>query len=491
MKTRESFQFRNIIEGALSFRLVRKAIGAKGQLVDTAKQDAAFKAWEKRVRNHAEGKRHKAEAHRLAGEETEAGLAQRSAERADKRIAKRAAVLEAHRRARVAGAPPPAVVPKAPPPPPPPRVAGPGAEARQPDPPAPKPVEKMDAGDWDKIVRQYGGHKDLLNKGGFQRIEFQPLEKKPNGKLVGHEVLEHRDGRKIEFHITFDPKEGKGSVRTIEHAAPPTPPMSRPIKHPQKSVKTQMEVMLAAHKNPDLLQNGKVDHLGGGASGSYKATFKDGTMAAYKPDAEGIIAMGWREHLEKSLGESHRELVCYKISNAAGFDIVPHVAQIDYGKGKGSAQAWVDGRTAHEMPSHEFRADKEANHPDLHRIAALDFILFHTDRHTKNFMKGEDGRYYAIDNGNVIPKAGYGFDQGGDYISDPHRYFVGQKIHPEVKREIDRITPGHIRQAMKESGFGEEEAKEAQARLNVLQKRTQWADYPIMFSEAKREMMKV
>ena len=484
-----------------------KAEGPGG--VDPAKREAALRAWEKRERGHAEEMRRKAEAHRQAGEDDQAREAERSAARADIRHQRKLRALEEHR-AGMGLAPKPGAKPAAKPAKPAPRIIDtawrqgvrppgeedPGNKAerelaerqaredeearRQAKPeekpkPKPKPVEQKHEGNWEQVKRKHRAERQRLHEEGFNRVDVHPLEEKPDGKHVAAEIFEHPDGRKVEHHVEYDSENDSGSLRTVHHAIPPAPPMLRPENNPQKAVVGHHEAMQAANKDHGQIE--KVSFLGGGIRDSYKVKFKGGGAAVYKPE---VTPVGVRRTLG-NIPESRRELAAYKISNAAGFDNVPPIELVAYpdasGKvRKGHAMGWVDGEVVSNMDRNEFKRDAAASHPDLHRLAALDMIIGNTDRHAKNFMKGKDGRYYAIDNGLTMPLGSMAdqWAQMHDNPSTPLHSVKGQAIPPEVKKEIARITPEHITSALKEAGFKEEDVKFALARLKVVQGLKTW-----------------
>jgi len=287
------------------------------------------------------------------------------------------------------------------------------------------------------------------------------------------------------------------------------------LKNPQKDVVTPPGAMRAADVDRSLIVELKSLNIGGGGvSGSYIAKFKDGSRCVYKPDSEGLLTTdpGIRDSLDSNIKESRRELVAFAISDAAGFNIVPPVDVVTYtnhdpnatwfnkllhrdlrGKGgEGGSQAWVNGKSftrdtpkEGELSTSVFEADAKKDHPDIHRLAALDCLVLNTDRHAANFMKGNtDGRYYAVDNGLILPSAkGAGRDS---FKSAPLRELAGHKIPAEVKAELQRLTPEHLRKAMVASGFPEADIKAIIASHEYIKTLDTWPHLRDMEDELVR-----
>jgi len=252
-------------------------------------------------------------------------------------------------------------------------------------------------------------------------------------------------------------------------AAVPAPKAAKPSKNPQGAIKTSPEMMARAASERGLIK--QIKRLGQqGVGRTYVAGFADGTKAVYKPKRQtGLEVYGKRgnpirETIKAEIPEVSREIAAFTISRAAGFDVVPHVEPVDYGEGEGHAQAWVEGTTVYEMGFDDFRDDAKAGHPDLHRLAALDVIIGNTDRHVANFMKGKDGRYYAIDNGLAFPED----TRSHEFRSTPYHNLEGRKIPPEVVEEIRSLDEADIRAVMKDQRFPEIDVNGAVARARAV-----------------------
>lgn len=118
---------------------------------------------------------------------------------------------------------------------------------------------------------------------------------------------------------------------------------------------------------------------------------------------------------------AEREVAAFRISAAAGFDIVPATVLIDGPMGPGSLQAWIDvddgadavvdlvraGRTppgwfevvdgldAHERPVTVIHRDD----PQLRRMALFDALINNADRKGAHILVDATGRIWAVDHG--------------------------------------------------------------------------------------------
>ena len=115
-----------------------------------------------------------------------------------------------------------------------------------------------------------------------------------------------------------------------------------------------------------------------------------------------------------------REVATFLISEAAGFDVVPHTVLRDGPFGPGMVQVWVDTEDERELvdvcPPAEvptgwigvLRARGErgrpavlvhADTPALRRMAAFDVVVNNADRKGGHVLAGTDGHLYGVDHG--------------------------------------------------------------------------------------------
>lgn len=232
----------------------------------------------------------------------------------------------------------------------------------------------------------------------------------------------------------------------------------------------------------------------------YVVKFADGTRGIFKPTQETGLAYfkyertgkPLRRTIDKDPPEARREMAAYQISAAAGFDVVPPVEIVDYGKedrlletrreqlrragghaerlglheqvssGEGHVMAFVAGRDPDEIPYAVM--DAERGHTDRHRIVALDIITANTDRHGHNFRRGDDGRWYAIDNGMAFPRD----MEVGEFRNDALDSLSGSKIPESVREEILSLSAERLDAIMTTQGFGKRDVRSAGHRLRAL-----------------------
>ena len=255
-------------------------------------------------------------------------------------------------------------------------------------------------------------------------------------------------------------------------------------KHPMEAINTNIDLLKKATSDFDANVK-SVKQMGFGQEGIGKAfTVKlaDGSRGVYKPhNGTGLQRYAERGHpvrrtISHRIPEAAREMVAFEISNNAGFDVVPYIEKVNFNKvqgrykGEGHVMAWVNGKEACDVGHTAVSRDVREDHPDLHRIAALDFITCNTDRHARNYMKGNDGRYYAIDNGLAVCKD----QKTSEYRSSPHGQLDGHRIPREVRDEIKSIDAKEVAKKMKAQGFPKIDIDGTAARIKYLQGRTSW-----------------
>ncbi|HUU60537.1 MAG TPA: hypothetical protein VMZ50_13435 [Phycisphaerae bacterium] len=304
----------------------------------------------------------------------------------------------------------------------------------------------------------------------------KPAEEKPRGRGgIGLEWL--KPAKPAEAEAPAKPPKKARKPRKPKADVAEGPPLSRPPGPAQKSVRASVETMRRAAQDggKSIRDKRLADKQGVGET--YRVTFADGTMAAYKPTAGTAF-----ERMKADAGgaydgdipEAVREVGIHALSEAAGFNVVPHIELGDFGGGDGHVMAWVDGKMGEEIGRDAIDNDVEKGHPDLHRIVALDLITDNSDRHGGNFIKGEDGRYYAIDNGFAFPKVVIGHPGGLG------RRVAGRPIPAEVAEGVKRLKPALVRERMLKAGLGEPEVRAAVKRLNVVLgavKAGRWPDW--------------
>ena len=95
------------------------------------------------------------------------------------------------------------------------------------------------------------------------------------------------------------------------------------------------------------------------------------------------------------------EVGFYGLSQALGWDICPQTEAVNLGKGKGTSQAFVEGKEplfCDVSESKDCIKVEEKHFSDLAEIFVMDTIIGNPDRHFQNVKINEDGKCWAIDN---------------------------------------------------------------------------------------------
>ncbi|HEX2152822.1 MAG TPA: phosphatidylinositol kinase [Acidimicrobiia bacterium] len=117
---------------------------------------------------------------------------------------------------------------------------------------------------------------------------------------------------------------------------------------------------------------------------------REGTRWVYKPDE------GERPLWDFPTGTlSRREIACFRVSRAAGLDVVPETLLAEGPYGAGSAQRFLDQDLTWDPRPLIVAADDR-----LWPVAVLDLIVNNADRKIGHLLRQpEDDRIWAIDNG--------------------------------------------------------------------------------------------
>lgn len=161
---------------------------------------------------------------------------------------------------------------------------------------------------------------------------------------------------------------------------------------------------------------------------------------------------------------AEREVAAYRISAAAGFDLVPATVLIEGPLGPGSLQAWievddvadpvvdlvrvgrtpkgwfdvVDGLDAHERPVTVIHRDD----PRLRRMALFDALINNADRKGAHILLDVAQRIWAVDHGvslhvqNKLRTVLWGW--AGDELTDDDRALITASL--DVAAELDELV---------------------------------------------------
>jgi hypothetical protein len=142
-----------------------------------------------------------------------------------------------------------------------------------------------------------------------------------------------------------------------------------------------------------------------------EVTFEDGTVGVFHtPTRRGL-----RKGNIPPSSAYKRDRLTYLVSKILGLDIVPPVVIRKIDEVLGSVMLFVNGETWSESDL----TYSDVDVLEWQRLAILDWLVCHTDRHRRNWLV--DDQFWAIDNDLTFPeKREYGEFQG--YRSTPHQY---------------------------------------------------------------------
>ena len=113
-------------------------------------------------------------------------------------------------------------------------------------------------------------------------------------------------------------------------------------------------------------------------------------QAIYKP------ARGERPLWDFPTGLFRREVACYRLAGALGWDLVPPTILVDGPVGRGSLQLFIPCDFEH----HYLTLNEDSRYrADFERLVAFDVVANSTDRKSGHVLLGADGEIWAIDNG--------------------------------------------------------------------------------------------
>jgi hypothetical protein len=317
--------------------------------------------------------------------------------------------------------------------------------------------------------------------GGLQERADELLE----GASRLRQELEGRGGKAKPAPKSKPKSAPKPKAKPKARPKPASAPAPMPEGLPQRAVSGNSESMREAQRDAAFVMAATPFNVGIGET--WIVEMADGSKAIYKPTkgtgfdkARRMARDASHYRHDLKVGEAAREIATHELDKALGFNVVPPVEKVEYEAtdawksggptgGGGHAMAFVEGATAqHDME--QFARDARNDHPDIHRIAMLDFLIGQTDRHTGNFMRGEDGRYYAIDNGFAIVKD----NQIGELGSATISAVAGRRIPDEVRAQIQQLSEAKIKEIMKRGRFKDKSDRGMIARWTVLMKLKTW-----------------
>lgn len=178
-----------------------------------------------------------------------------------------------------------------------------------------------------------------------------------------------------------------------------------------------------------------------------------GTLAADKgversPLETKMIQDRFGHFAPDAYNAARREIVYHNM--ARDLFKIPHVVPVTAGFTKHgedySVQKLVEGTPSNELPKQDYHdaLNQAYSTGDLHKMAIMDFLMGHNDRHRGNVLIDKNKQMHLIDNGlssdyehqvtttDGVPK----------YLRD-HDDLMGQnaKIHPEAQKWLQELDP--------------------------------------------------
>jgi uncharacterized repeat protein (TIGR03843 family) len=167
-------------------------------------------------------------------------------------------------------------------------------------------------------------------------------------------------------------------------------------------------------------------------------------QAVYKP------GRGERPLWDFPTGLFRREVACYRLASALGWDLVPPTMLVDGPVGPGSLQLFIPCDFEHHYLT---MRDDERFRPDFERLVAFDMVANSTDRKSGHVLLGAEDHIWAIDNG-LSFHADFKlrtvlWDYAGDPIPDGVRYDLSSLVRAGLDEPLgDLLDDDEIEAAM-------------------------------------------
>jgi len=101
----------------------------------------------------------------------------------------------------------------------------------------------------------------------------------------------------------------------------------------------------------------------------------------------------------KNFPLAEREALAYEIDDNLGFGMTPPTVMRDFGKGKGSAQKWIDDALEESKWN-----GRQLTYEERYKIGIFDYVIGNTDRHIENYLRMKKrGVPVLIDHGYSFP----------------------------------------------------------------------------------------
>jgi hypothetical protein len=121
----------------------------------------------------------------------------------------------------------------------------------------------------------------------------------------------------------------------------------------------------------------------------------------------------------------------HDLAETIGWDMVPQTEIVDLGAGKGSCQAFVNGKHPKWSDSNKGVVKITEDHfEDIAQIFAMDVLVGNLDRHDENMIIDDDGKVWAIDNDTWTGNAVNYNERDIGYTFDALDYYCGKDVPP-------------------------------------------------------------
>lgn len=206
----------------------------------------------------------------------------------------------------------------------------------------------------------------------------------------------------------------------------------------------------------DILEHGEIEVLGRMPWSSNATLLCDVrhedqlVQAIYKP------ARGERPLWDFPSGLFRREVACYRLARALGWDLVPPTMLVDGPAGPGSLQLFIPC----DFEEHYLTLNDEPRfRDDFERLVAFDTVANSTDRKSGHVLLGTDDAVWAIDNGLSFHVEFKLRTVLWDYADEP--------IPDQIRDDLIQLCKAGLGESLSDL-LDEDEVDAAEARARIL-----------------------
>jgi hypothetical protein len=162
---------------------------------------------------------------------------------------------------------------------------------------------------------------------------------------------------------------------------------------------------------------------------AYIVTFEDGSQGLYKP-VSGETSK-W-DTIPPS-GMAAREVAASVVDRHLGLGLTPSTTMWNGPDGPGSLQRMA-------MPNSPSNDPADYTTSEQQRMAVFDYVIGNSDRHTGNYLTGENGGIVPIDHGLAFPLDENSFDRGqirgirSDFVANEYGLYLDRGLVLDLER---------------------------------------------------------